>query len=179
MGDCISFKCDRCGYDFNAFIGYGFGYPVMYCKTIEDVRSGAYGEHVKEFVETFPEGTLNCEQIIVRCIECGNYENVTDLTMYIPKEGYVRPPKIIKEDKQRERRPHQKPLKSKDEPFPTWEDVPNLKNYRVFEKYDHKCSKCGGTSIKVSDYKDHDLKEQLICPKCGKEIKCTFSGWWD
>ena len=42
-------KCEKCGYGFEADLGFGFLYPVAYCEAVTKMKEGNLGEQGKEF----------------------------------------------------------------------------------------------------------------------------------
>ena len=66
-------KCEKCGYGFEADLGFGFLYPVAYCEAVTKMKEGNLGEQGKEFFEAFPDVF---EQYNHRCTSCNGYASV-------------------------------------------------------------------------------------------------------
>ena len=139
---------------------------------------------VKTFLDEHPDGAINAEKTLVRCSDCGKYDTVQDLTMFIPKEGYkheINPDRIW----------------SIAAPFRGYDYVApgDLKfHYDEYKKYPHKCNYCGGNMniIPLYSYKvnpkgrgvDEIIKEmqseikEIECPVCGEQmIVMEFINW--
>ena len=44
MGQMFYCKCEKCGYGFEADLGFGFLYPVAYCEAVTKMKEGNVGE---------------------------------------------------------------------------------------------------------------------------------------
>ena len=184
MGTGIGFICEICGYKVSARWGNGFLYPTVYQETVKDMTSGKHGFIAKVFFEEHPDGAINAELTLARCDNCGYYDNVKDLTMYVPKKGYVKTedPESIWSSAA--------PFKGADYVSPT--DLE--KNYIPYQKYPHKCNCCGGDlniiplytyqpdpngrgADELSAQLESELQE-IISPVCkGKMIPLEFIDW--
>lgn len=118
----------------------------------ENMRSGAWGDHWKQMIEKYPEGTATLEHEMCYCKNCGKYYTESQVVFYIPKEGY-----------HYEYDEHHSDM------------VPQhiiCENYEILEKETMICPDCGGVS-KVVD------ANNFTCPKCGKPIRGQNIGNWD
>lgn len=90
-----------------------------------------------------------------QCKNCGNHEMVRDLTMYLPEKKFVQ---------------------EKNYPLPCEFE----KNYKVFQKYEHKCSYCG-EDVEIITEKNFSSKIKLQCPNRDSEMspKKTSPKHWD
>ena len=86
MGHGHIFRCKKCGYELKPHLGVGFLFPKVYQETIEAAKEGQYGKMVQEFLEEHPDGALNCDEVLLQCIECGDLQTGKDLSMYVPKQ---------------------------------------------------------------------------------------------
>jgi len=143
MGQGIGVTCKKCGYEFDACFGIGMLFPHVYQENVKNMKSGEMGPEAKEFFEKYPNGVINCEQVVAKCKDCGNYDVVDDLTMYRPKDGVKVPDEVdyIFEDEIKE-------------------------NYVKYMEYPHKCSECGGSSKIYKSFEKKAQKGELKCPKC-------------
>ena len=87
MGSGKVFHCNACGEEFSAMTGVGMVFPSIYEETVQDIRSGEYGEDWKKFFEEHPDGVVNCEKEPLICEECGVPKCEMNLSLYLPKEG--------------------------------------------------------------------------------------------
>ena len=87
MGDGLSWICPNCGYEFSAQLGFGFRYPWVCHQLIQKARAGAYGAEWQDLVETYPGTFLEGDLVLLRCENCGSYDNEALLTAYIPKDA--------------------------------------------------------------------------------------------
>ena len=151
MGQGFDYRCCKCGYEFSALLGVGYAYPLTYKETMQEAREGKLGEDIKKFLEGNPQGAIDPKNVVAQCKICGEYEQVQDLSMYIPKE--------TKGEKL-----------NKDIDF-----VVDFKDYKLEKKYDHKCSTCGG-KMKILRGKALD---SLTCPRCKSEMERVEGFLWD
>lgn len=175
MGRGYYLKCWRCGYEFRPNVGIGFLYPSEYLKNVESARKGEYGEKVKRFLEEYPDGALDCEHVVLQCKDCGALREGIDLTMYY--------------------RDDDTPLTTKgifsvacSYPETSYVVPSELKEYKLYGKYDHRCDKCGG---KMRVYREtgfyrkvrramlDDVPTPVPCPECGKEMRLDKVWMWD
>ena len=143
MGQGFGVKCNKCGYGFDACLGIGMLFPVVYEENVKKMKSGELGSEAKEFFEKYPNGVINSEQVVAKCKDCGNYDVVDDLTMYMPKEGVNVPDEVG---------------------YIFEEDIKD--SYVKYMDYPHKCSKCGGSSKVYKSFEKKASKGELKCPKC-------------
>ena len=162
MGEIARYQCEKCGYRFSASLGVGFDFPRVYAETVEKMKSGKLGEEAKRFFDEHPDGAINCEDVIMQCEKCGEYDSREALTMYVPKEGHV----------------HKVPegIWSVAAPFTGQDYVSEWEleeGFTEYADYPHKCETCGGNMrIIASD-------EPIVCPHCGEEMAKSLVGFWD
>lgn len=125
MGHGGTYKCNKCGYQVDAWTGVGYLYPTVCEENTEKAKKGEYGEELKKFFNEHPEGKLDCSRVLMRCEKCGNYDVVMDLGMYIPEEGT-------------------KPTEA------SWD----FDGYKKIGSYKHKCTACDGDMKKVEEQED-------------------------
>ena len=173
MGVVFECKCKKCGYEFCSFVGVGFTYPIEYCEIVKKMKEGEFGQQGKKFFETFPNGAITCENIVVQCKDCKNLMTVPELALYIPKEGYD-------------------PAKMNGNTcwtigFPAEEYdyiAPNEleENYDFLEYYEHRCTKCRGYTSVVPGFterRNKDTDRYVDCPECGSMMEIRMTGKWD
>ena len=151
MGSGKVFKCNACGEEFSAKTGIGMLFPSIYEETVQDIRSGEYGEDWKKFFEEHPDGVVNCERELLICEECGVPKCEKNLSLYLPKKG------------------------AKDLPKHPFGD--DFKKFNLYSKYQHKCNKCGGACNVVKSTKI----KRVTCPECGGVMEEDLGGaiLWD
>ena len=180
MGTGKIFICDKCGHEVHASWGAGFLFPQVYIDTIRQIKEGKHGPLIKSFIEEHPDGAVNAETTLARCDECGHYENVQDLTMYIPQNGYKR---VVDPER----------IWSTSAYFKGADYIARYEledHYIEYKKYPHKCKCCNGNMsiIPLTSYSadstgrdvdeiDSEIKE-IECPVCGeKMIVMSFINW--
>ena len=84
MCESKQFRCPECGYDFAAVTGVGFLFPQVYAKTVSKMKRGRLGATAKRFFEEHPDGAISCENIVMKCQKCGEYDSRESLAMYLP-----------------------------------------------------------------------------------------------
>lgn len=87
MGTGLVYVCRHCGREFQAYLGVGMMYPQVRQQAMNDARSGELGEKAKRFFAEHPDATINAQNVIAQCEDCGNYEMVMDMTMHAAKDG--------------------------------------------------------------------------------------------
>ena len=85
MGTKYVFKCFKCKYQIDISLGVGFSFPMVYKEIVEKAKAGDFGDTMKEFLHTFPEGRIDAEKALYLCQACGNMEVLPELSMYLPK----------------------------------------------------------------------------------------------
>lgn len=158
MGTILGCRCEKCNFKYSAWVGYGWLYPDWCVKTIKQIKNGMYGEHLEDFVNTFPNGGVSCETVVIQCDNCGKLNTALDLTTYVPvDDSYV----------------------SDDRSFMLY-DLND--HYIEFEKYHHKCPVCGGSARIVPGFTRNFHKEtdrHVRCPNCSNSIEIIEIGCWD
>jgi len=170
MGTFYRIHCKKCGYEKHVGFGTGFLFPEVYEKTVSAAKKGELGEALKKFFAQNPDGVIDVSNVIAVCPKCKNIEEVKDLSMYLPK----------KDVSQREKNLNRRwsvamPFYEKSYVIP-WE----LKEkYNLYEKYPHKCKKCGG-DVKIFDEESiENFSGKCKCPRCNNKIEMQFAGMWD
>lgn len=179
MGLTVECHCEHCGYRFWGPEGSGMLYPLVYKKTIEDIRNGKYGNQAMEFFKVFPDGAIDAQYVVIQCEHCRGLDSVPDLTLYVKNEIIEKPSKRIKsKHKKIEKTIRYKPKQTKS----AWDEIPIIRGpgteYIEFEKYKHICKYCGGSTYKI----DLDLEmpiPMIPCPGCEHKVKIYFIEQWD
>ena len=157
MGHGFSWICPNCGYAFSAEVGVGFRYPWVCHQLIQKARAGAYGAEWQDLVETYPGTFLDGEFVLLRCENCGSFDNEALLTAYIPKDAELQA----------------KPLTEKQ-----W-IVPEKEGYELYGTYEHRCKHCGGKMRAFSEQEIIEKKVDEICPRCKTALKLKDFYCWD
>ena len=92
MGIIYKFLCEKCGYEFDAFLGMGgFSYWRDYEKIFDKAIAGCYGEEIQKFLKENPDAVIDASNIFVKCRECQYFEVVPNLTTYLPNDENFKP----------------------------------------------------------------------------------------
>ena len=158
MGKGLSWICPNCGYEFSAVLGLGFRYPRVCHQLIQKARAGAYGAEWQDLVETYPGTFLDGDRVLLRCENCGSYDNEALLTAYIPKDAE---------------------LQAKPIPEKQWIVVPEKEGYELYGAYEHRCKDCGGKMRAFSEQDILGKKVDEICPHCKTALKLKDFYCWD
>lgn len=169
MGQGYGCACKKCGYNLYANLGVGFLFPKVYQETVAAMKKGEYGAQGKIFFEEHPDGAIACDTVVARCTDCGEYLEVPDLTMYVPKKDYN-----PSENKPKGRWSVAFPFEGAD--YVSWSDLEE--HYDFFEKYNHKCSGCCGTA-EIIDFEKELNSGNLACAKCDGKLEVTDLIMWD
>ncbi|MBQ3397640.1 MAG: hypothetical protein IJG51_01995 [Synergistaceae bacterium] len=51
MGEVVGYKCEKCGYRFDAYLGMCFGFLRIYNETVAKMKNGELGEEAKRFFD--------------------------------------------------------------------------------------------------------------------------------
>jgi len=158
MGHGFSWICPNCGYEFSAQLGFGFRYPWVCHQLIQKARAGAYGAEWQDLVESYPGTFLDGEFVLLRCENCGSFDNEALLTAYIPKDAELQA----------------KPLTEK-----LWIVVPEKEGYELYGTYEHRCKDCGGKMRVFSEEEYFEKKVEKICPHCKTALERNDVYLWD
>ncbi|MBR6013560.1 MAG: hypothetical protein IK062_07255 [Selenomonadaceae bacterium] len=155
MGKAFTFQCKNCGHVLKFYFGIGAMYPEKYQEIINDALIGNLGKEIQKFLIENADGAIDISRVLANCENCGKHEMVRDLTMYLPEKNFVQ---------------------EKNYPLPCEFE----KNYKVFQKYEHKCSYCG-EDVEIITEKNFSSKIKLQCPNCDSEMspKKTSPKHWD
>ena len=156
MGKFFTFHCKNCGHNLKFYFGIGKMYPEKYQEILNDALVGNLGAELQKFLIDNPTGVIDISRVLANCENCGHHEMVRDLTMYLPKENFVREANY--------------PLPFEFE-----------KNYNLAKKFQHKCSYCGEPVEVVTEKNFLQTEIKLQCPNCDSFMtkKKTGGGHWD
>lgn len=163
MGYAYSFECNNCKYHLFFALGVGFLYPKYYNEMIINMKDGKYGKQGKEFFQAFPNGAINVELVLAQCLDCGEYYNIPDLTLYVPND---------ENSPQKSEGNWSSAMRFEGVKYVSNSDLKEY--YTEFEKYKHTCLKCGG-NLKILNFESTNF----ISPKCGNVLKLTGGENWD
>ena len=149
MGNGFLIRCKKCSYEYRALLGIGMLFPTVYQETVSGIKEGKFGEEYQKFFEEHPDAAVNCEAYMAVCQDCGAFDTVKSLSLFLPKKN-----------------------EEKTLTFGclTFEDL--KADYKIAKKYPHKCSSCGG-DLKPIDLIDELSKKAVRCPKCKDEMQLT------
>ena len=173
MGLECGCECPKCGYAFSAFVGVGFAYPKVYAEAVEKLKAGFYGAQGKEFFEAFPDGAISCENIVVQCNDCNSLMEVLDLSLYVPKDDFSKA-------KLERTVPWPSGFSGKGYEYITRSEL--REHYMLFERYDHRCTKCNGHTTIVPGFTENmsnKINRKFHCPECGNVLEIFPCGMWD
>ena len=95
--------------------------------------------------------------MLLRCENCGSYDNEALLTAYIPKDAE---------------------LQAKPIPEKQW-TVPEEEGYELYGVYEHRCKDCGGKMRVFLEQELFEKKVDEICPHCKTALKLKDFYCWD
>ncbi len=156
MGSGFGYICPKCGFEFEAEIGIGFMFPIVYAEAVQKAKYGKLGEEIQNFFKEHKDGAIDAEYVVLCCEDCSHLTTDMDLTMYIPKEK--KPEKL-----EHGRWAVAAPFEGAD--YVTWFDLEEY--YTKFAEYPHKCDRCGG-KMKILHEED-DMN--ILCPECGAPLE--------
>lgn len=181
--DEYAWECPICKYWCGGILGISYTYPLTYMHIREEAKQGKFGKELQEILEIFPNAVIDPESYMFQCQECGEYECRPLLTSFIPDE------EKMKREGRKERRKEKKRNKNKGNkeilpwegkriwsvscPVKTYFASPREMRefYKLFEEYDHRCTKCGGKMEHLSNDWRYLREAVLICPHCKKPME--------
>ena len=166
MGDGGEYRCPKCGYRFVANLGVGFMFPSVYAKIVAKMKKGELGEEAKQFFMDHPDGAVNAENVLAVCEECGSYEVVPELSLYIPKTGYVH--------KRHGREDLDEEMARIIDYVTQWELE---EHYDKIGQLEQRCRSCDG-KLKILGGETYDCQD-LTCPCCGETMVMDGIMFWD
>ena len=141
MGKFFTFHCKNCGHNLKFYFGIGGMYPQTYQEVLNDALIGKFGKDIQKFLIDNPEGVIDVSRVLANCENCGHHEMVRDLSMYLPKENFIR---------------------AENYPLPFEFE----KNYIQAKKFHHKCSYCGESVQIITEKNFLQTEIKLQCPNC-------------
>ncbi len=173
MGTDYRCICKSCGYEFDAFLGSGMmGFMVNEEET-EKMRLGGYGEKGRKFFEEHPDGKISTDKVVTRCTSCGSLQNSYRFNFLIPRDDNRAAGNESKDSVSGKMQLSEEMLGDGDED-PVEEDA-----YIVYEKFDHRCDKCGGKAMIIEKFGKKAVNEKITCPECGKKLFVERQILWD
>ena len=152
MGCGVGFKCSKCGKEYETHTGIGMGFPMVYKRTIDEVKNGRYGEEWKRLALSEDFVAVDAERYLYICEKCGYWTVDLDLSLYAPND-----PETIKT------------MQYGEKTVEEWGKVPYVmrwdleQDYHLLKKRIHKCKKCGD-SMRIATSEE---EYRLPCPECG------------
>ncbi|WP_026522821.1 hypothetical protein [Butyrivibrio sp. VCB2001] len=136
----IRIRCSKCDYSFMSANGAGFLFSVIYEGTVQKAKDGELGKEIKGFLDEYPNGAINAENVTLCCDECGKLSQGQDFTMYLPNdESY----KDIEHGRWIVGMPFESAA------YVTSFDL--IEHYKEYARYQHKCMECRNNMLMVSD----------------------------
>ena len=162
MGTGHAITCKKCGTEYSIMTGIGFMFPTVYKETVDKIRSGEFGEELKELFLNDNGLAVDCEEDLFVC-KCGHWKTEINLDVYEPLNEDIRKRYT--------------------------NDLGNMFAMRYELKHDfkqvrhqkHICDKCG-KEMKQIKYPDSYVRRYgLSCPECGEKNTADPRGmiFWD
>lgn len=166
MGQGYSYVCRKCHHPYDVHLGIGMLFSKTYCDKLIDIAAGAYGEDLRELLETTDNATFDGSKYVFVCDSCKRWITDIDATLWVPngpegtaaytggrwKNGYVR---------------------AKGSTLcPTSWDLHTY--FHVLKRHTHVCEACGQPMHKATG----EELNHLSCPRCGTpNSPCGFINW--
>lgn len=167
MGDGICTKCTNCGYEFDAYFGVGMLFPFVYQETIVKAKTGELGEVTKEFIEKYPDGAFDCENVVIKCDNCNMYDVALDSSMHVLKDKLFKPSK------------YNWTYSGETDGTAYVTDEQLKDHYEKIADYSHKCKYCGGKARINKSFEQDVYKNRINCPKCNGLMTSDEVFDWD
>lgn len=151
MGRGYSFICEKCGKTQYLHIDFGMMFPLVYQRTVKNIRRGTYGKEWKSFFEKYPNGIINAYKEIYYCPECHLAKSDLNLSFY-------------------------KPLDPNEPELTDVDYVLDFSRYSLVKEYTHICKKCGKRMKNVTR---SVWLMPVKCPECGERLKYKGKLLWD
>ena len=139
-------------------------FPAVYAETVAKGKRGELGAELQKFLLEHPDGAIDASNVVGVCKKCGALENLIDLSMYLPTEGYT----------------PEKPKGRWSVAFPA-DDIDYVApsdlqgDYALFARYPHRCKQCGG-EMKIFT---EETIGRIKCPRCKLRLEETGGILWD
>lgn len=151
LGRGYYFYCTKCKEEHFFYVGVGMLFPMVYKKTVENIKSGKYGKEWKSFFEKYPNGMINAYKEVYYCPKCHLAKSQLNLSFYKPLDP--------------------------NEPEVT--DVSyqlDFSKYSLVKEYTHICRQCDQNMRNAAR---NIWLMPVNCPKCGERM--TYGGklLWD
>ena len=182
MGQGCFCSCEKCGSQYNIFLGVGMLYPRIYEELIQSIKNGEYGLEMQEIVKSDEFVAVDAEQKLFVCEKCKDWKVDCGLDLYEPKDRVKLINQRIEELKERDKffenvfyDLEKNELKTSDGKPVDISEINSCvalwaeeENYKLLKKYEHKCFNCGCDMREVGEDEEVELK----CPECeGKMLK--------
>lgn len=161
MGAGTVLNCQDCGYQCNVRTGVGKRYSMTYREEIQAMKAGKYGKTRADFLAAHPDAVIDVAYKVVICPECGAFENVMDLSIYVPREGKNKDGYWVDEDGLI---------------IPEWDFQAHCNKMM---DYPRKCLDCHHTMVDCADEVALAMQGQLKCPKCHGKMEVNGMMMWD
>ena len=163
MGSGFSYECKKCKKEYSVRLGIGMLFPRVYQKILSDIKTGFYGDELKNLVNSQQYVAVNASKRVYICRHCGNWNLEYAMDLYTP----VNIEEISKQ---------KYGAKTVDE----WGYIPYVipyslkEDYKLLKRFIHKCPVCDKRTHMASE---KELKE-LSCPHCkAKNSKAEYIDW--
>lgn len=169
MGRGYGCTCSKCGFHIECNFGVGFLFPKVYAETIDKAKNGEFGTKYQSFFLENKDVALDCENVMLQCKDCGQYDEGMDLSAYMKKPEY----QIKKAG-----------IWSASFPFEgaSYETDRELKEgYIKKMDFPHKCKKCKG-AMRIISGEEFNMfldNQEITCPKCKIPLELTDIISWD
>lgn len=153
MGSIIRYTHRDCRFKLEFHEGVGFYLFKLQCEARENMRSGKWGEHWKDLMEQYPEGTATLQNALCYCQKCKKYFTEPRVKFYVPKDGF----KYEYDERHSDM-------------------VPSYiisEHYQLLEKEQITCPDCEADAVVIENFRS------IHCPVCGKDLKGRDVGNWD
>ena len=157
MGSGYSFRCSKCGCEYDAWLGIGYLFPSEYREAVSDIEAGKYGEEIRQtFLET-QYAAVDFEKDLFVC-KCGNWTVENNMDLYSPND--------VEEVKK---------LNYGEHDVEGWGYIPcvmkhDLKeHFTLLRHWPHMCKKCGREMKQIKNPDYYVRRYGLRCPDCGEK----------
>lgn len=169
MGYGINAGC-RCK-NRELMLGVGMGHSIVYRETMNEIRSGKYGDEMKGLVDSEKYIAVDVENYIYYCEGCGCIECFRALDLYEPKNTEKVGKRIIGRWSAGE----EYNTKTVKDNGGLMYFAADDEDYKLMKEYKHVCPECGKVMERVSE---EELAKK-ICPMCGEKYQVFPGMLWD
>lgn len=159
MSNGVEYIC-KCGNEKSFLTGIGMLYFSMCEDTYNEILAGKWGEDWKSFVTKHPNGKLDLSKQLYKCPICNDITSQSRDIYYVESDNIK-----VSEHYYFESNLPEEIIGEK-------QDI----QYEFIKQRQHFCEKC---KVELEEIDESQLKDNVICEKCGRKMELHGIIFWD